>query len=147
MIIYINIWVGYAKDLFGTLGIAGRAYIPTRVPDEYIGVSVAQSVFGTINPTEPTLAQGKTLTHELGHFFGLIGHTDGVITDDNNHAALPCDDISTNCENSDLANNFMRVTTSDNDIKMFSLSQQRLMREWLETGPLQNLYLNNLKQN
>ena len=142
---YINVWLSYAKDRFGRVGIAGRAHIPTMVPDEYIGVSIAQSLFGTVGADVPGYDQGKTLTHELAHFLGLIGHVNGNYEGNSNHATLPCsDDSTTNCQNFDLQNNFMRVGTNDHGVKMFSKSQRDLMRDWLETGPLQALYLNNL---
>ena len=144
---YINIWVGDSRELFGGIGLPGRAHIPTLSPDEYIGVSVEESVVGIIDPQVPELDQGKTLTHELAHFLGLIGHTHGVISDKNNHAHLACDgNENTSCKNSDLLNNFMNVTVNDEGMKMFSLSQQQVMRDWLETGPLTALYQNSLVQ-
>jgi len=142
---YINIWIGYSKDRWGRLGIAGRAHIPTLTPDQYIGVSIAQSVFGTTEIDNLGYEQGKTLTHELGHFLGLIGHTDGDNFDQNTHALLPCSNlVITDCKNTDLNYNFMRSYTNDLGMRMFSQSQQDMMRDWLEVGPLQALYLNNL---
>ena len=144
---YINIWVGDFRTRSGAIGLAGRAHIPTFAPNEYIGISIEESLVGVIDPQHPELAQGKTLTHELGHFFGLIGHTHGVISDENNHAHLTCDGSeNTECKNSQLHNNFMNATTNDEGMKMFSLSQQQVIRAWLESGPLVMLYQNNLSQ-
>ncbi|WP_370979394.1 M43 family zinc metalloprotease [Agaribacterium sp. ZY112] len=144
---YINIWVGDFRTRHGKLGLAGKAYIPSLAPDAYIGVSVEESLIGIIDPQEADFAQGKTLTHELAHFLGLIGHTHGTISDENNHAHLSCDANGlSECKNSDLDNNFMNVLVKDEGMKMFSLSQQRVMREWLESGPLSALYQNNLQR-
>ncbi|MDK1288413.1 M43 family zinc metalloprotease [Pseudoalteromonas umbrosa] len=145
---YINVWVGYARDFQGTLGLLGRANIPGFVEDRLIGVVVADSVFGVIPPREPRFDEGKTLTHELGHLFGLIGHTHGVPTDENTHRHLTCDgQPTTQCKNSDLIMNFMNAETDDKDQKMFSISQSQVMEAWFKTGPLQALYLNNQNPN
>lgn len=143
---YINIWVGNGNDRWGKLGIAGRAHIPGFAPDTYLGVSVAETLFGTVDTPDIRHNQGKTLTHELGHFLGLVGHTNGEMTDDNTHANLPCSSsVVTTCKNTDLTYNFMRAQADDEMLKMFSSSQISQMREWLEAGPLQALYLNNIE--
>lgn len=145
---YINVWVGYARDLQGKLGLLGRANIPGLVEDRLVGVVVADSVFGVIPPREPRFDEGKTFTHELGHLFGLIGHTHGVPTDENTHRHLTCDgQPTTQCKNSDLVMNFMNAESDDKDQKMFSISQYKVMQTWLKTGPLQALYLNNQNNN
>lgn len=142
---YINIWVGDFKNRNNEIAFAGRAHVATLAPDNYIGVSVEEGTFGVISPTDLRFSQGKTLTHELGHFFGLIGHTHNDESPSNTHAHLTCDGRQeTRCKNSDLTNNFMNVEQRDDGMRMFSLSQQHVMREWLENGPLQALYLNNL---
>lgn len=146
---YINVWVGDAKDFFDPdqLAFFGRAHVPTIDPDQYIGINVEESLIGTIDPQVPDLGQGKTFTHELAHFLGLIGHTHGTPTDSNNHAHLTCDgNNDTACKNADLTNNFMNVEQPDSGMKMFSISQRQVMREWLETGPLTALYQNSLVQ-
>lgn len=144
---YINIWVSSGRTQWGDIAPLGWAYAPTFAPDEYIGVVVAQETFGPNNAEFPHF-QGKTLTHELGHFFGLMGHTNKDINHkDNAHAHLPCSvDSATDCKNKDISHsNFMQIENADATMKMFSNSQIHLMRQWLETGPLQALYLNNLE--
>ncbi|WP_052262437.1 M43 family zinc metalloprotease [Pseudoalteromonas luteoviolacea] len=140
---YLNVWVGYGRDFKGTLGLVGRANIPGLVEDRVIGVVVAHTAFGVIQPREPRFDEGKTLTHELGHLLGLIGHTHGMPTDKNTHSHLTCDGKPlTSCKNSDLSMSFMNSEVDDNGQRMFSISQRQVMVEWVTSGPLQPLYLN-----
>ncbi|GHF96052.1 M43 family zinc metalloprotease [Thalassotalea marina] len=144
---YINIWVSSGRNMSGGVAPLGWAYVPTFAPDDYIGVTVAQETFGP-NNTEFPYFEGKTLSHELGHFLGLMGHTNNDVDHkDNNHANQPCDaDIASNCQNKNISHsNFMQMNNADNTMKMFSKGQVSIMRNWLENGPLEALYLNNLE--
>jgi len=139
---YVNVWIGVFRDSFsGDLVLTGRTHIPGDNPVQ--GISVEQGVFGTILPREEGLDLGKTLTHELGHYLGLIGHTHGTPTDRDTHSHLSCDGLNSQCKNSDLLYNYMNVQQNDSGMRMFSLSQRNVMRAWLMSGPLQGLYLNN----
>jgi hypothetical protein len=87
---YINIWVGnYAIELLpgeSSPFILGFAYPPVDAPnwpagtlppnlEEVEGIVLHYQAVGPNNPTAGSLAgsndQGRTLTHEMGHYFGL----------------------------------------------------------------------------
>jgi len=65
---YINVWVGECLDILGSASMPGEADF-----EEEIGIVIDIRHFGTIgdagyyNP----YGRGHTLTHEMGHFFGL----------------------------------------------------------------------------
>jgi len=65
---YINIWVGECLDILGSASMPGEVNF-----EEEIGIIIDIRHFGTIgdagyyNP----YGRGHTLTHEMGHFFGL----------------------------------------------------------------------------
>ncbi len=79
---YLNIWVA-RLTFFGTEGLYGIATFPQTMdseeaggseptPDELQGVSVMYNVLGNVvDANGDTLNAGRTLTHEVGHFFGL----------------------------------------------------------------------------
>lgn len=79
---YLNIWVGRIS-IFTTEGILGIATFPRSAPSNEIagnpppeirleGISILPRVVGvTLNSAGDTLFSGRTLTHEIGHFFGL----------------------------------------------------------------------------
>lgn len=79
---YLNIWVG--KFLSGYLG---QADFPGMAVPEEDGVRVDPSAFGMIN-VNPPYNLGRTLTHEIGHYFNL------------NHL-WGSSDANLNCENDD----------------------------------------------
>lgn len=141
---YINIWVGEERDRHGRVVLLGSSFIPGVAPDDEIGIAVEYGVFGTLGELADGHTQGKTMSHELGHFFGLIGHiNEGP---DDGHRFLPCADqfIVSNCINSELQENFMRARVQDAQLKFFSISQANLMRSSLYEGALHTLYQNNL---
>lgn len=131
---YINVWVGDSTTVWGDIGIAGLAFIPgfTDRPRDEWGIQVDYRAFGTLEPLEPGLHQGKTFTHELGHYLGLIGHTQESV--EGGHRNWTCDgEPDTPCHNRDLSESFMSAQVDDPVLKMFSLSQVAAMRSQL--GP------------
>jgi hypothetical protein len=79
---YLNVWVA-RLTFFGTEGLYGIATFPQTMdseeaggseptPDELQGVSVMYNVVGNVlDANGDTINAGRTLTHEIGHFFGL----------------------------------------------------------------------------
>ncbi|MEP6794004.1 MAG: M43 family zinc metalloprotease [Saprospiraceae bacterium] len=66
---YINIWVGEYGSFLGSTHFPGMAPFP-----EEIGVIIDPRSFGSLGDaaSHPFYKGGHTLTHEVGHFFGLI---------------------------------------------------------------------------
>jgi|GEM_PF-979383 len=65
---YINVWVGECLDILGSATMPGEANFP-----EEIGIIIDIRHFGTIGDAGfyNQYGRGHTLTHEMGHFFGL----------------------------------------------------------------------------
>lgn len=77
---YLNIWVGTVTD-----NLLGKATFPfTNVPPQEQGVFVGFNTFMN-NPALGVFTYGRTLVHEVGHYFGLFhiwGDAAGCGTDD-----------------------------------------------------------------
>lgn len=77
---YLNIWVGTVTD-----NLLGKATFPfTNVPPQEQGVFVGFNTFMN-NPALGVFTYGRTLVHEVGHYFGLFhiwGDLAGCGTDD-----------------------------------------------------------------
>jgi hypothetical protein len=77
---YLNIWVGFASG-----GLLGKATFPfTNVPPQEQGVFTGFNTFMN-NPALGAFTYGRTLVHEVGHYFGLFhiwGDEAGCATDD-----------------------------------------------------------------
>ena len=82
---YLNIWVldlgggvlGYAQFPDNNAGLPGLS--PLGGLPETDGVTILYSAFGRVGTLGPKYNKGRTLTHELGHWLGLIhvwGDTD-----------------------------------------------------------------------
>ena len=74
---YVNIWVlslsgnvlGYAQYPDNTAGLAGLSALGGAATTD--GVVIRYSAFGRAGSAGAPFDQGRTLTHELGHFLGL----------------------------------------------------------------------------
>ncbi|MBV7529486.1 M43 family zinc metalloprotease [Chitinophaga sp. sic0106] len=85
---YLNIWV--TRLASGYLGVA--APVGSGFQPEQEGVVIAYNAFGTIGNISPTYNKGRTVTHEIGHYFGLKhiwGDDNGDCSDDDDITDTP----------------------------------------------------------
>ena len=94
---YLNIWVVNSIAGGGTGIILGYAYLPYFPNGENYGILIRHDAFGTIETA--STADGRTLTHEMGHLLGLQhifdagwNGTDGCHIDACNQAGDYCCD-------------------------------------------------------
>jgi len=129
----LNIWVGNLAE--GLLGFYGSH-----------GVAIDFESFGTVGRVKEPYNLGRTLTHELGHFFSLkhLWGTDGCSSDDDINdtplqegAISNCNLESFSCGSLDMTQNFMN-TSSDECLLFFSPGQTAKMRLFIQES-LSNL--------
>lgn len=96
---YLNIWVAQMPT-----GLAGRASFPNSSIPEEDGIIISPDRIGTGGTTTAPFDQGRTLTHELGHYFNLLhlwgaAACDSIINESqrgccsNIFPDCPCDDL------------------------------------------------------
>ena len=128
---YINIWVG---QLEGVIGIGTFPGVEISTED---GVFIDPSAFGFFCSSSKGYFHGRTLTHEMGHFFNLhhiwgkSGCDTGDLVDD-----TPMQDTNYNgqcpshpqvtCGSADMFMNFMDYT-NDDCMAMFTKGQKERM--------------------
>lgn len=134
---YINIYVCEIGN--GRLGFAS---FPGSVPASEDGIVIDYRSFGTIGTAESPSKGGKTLTHELGHYFDLYhiwGTVSGDCTNDDGIEDTPLQDYpNTGCPSShqvscgsfDLYNDFMDYT-NDDCLSLFTKGQVEHMKATL----------------
>ncbi|GAA5028888.1 hypothetical protein GCM10011506_13790 [Marivirga lumbricoides] len=143
---YLNIWVA---DLSSSLGwaefpVSNLPGLEDASNNRLIdGVSIDYQFFGE-NPSSPGFESlGRTLTHEMGHFFGLrhIWGDGGCSVDDycndtpeSNGESSGCNLNKTTCGSLDMVQNFMDYT-DDVCMNLFTLDQKQRMRTVLENSP------------
>jgi hypothetical protein len=64
---YMNIWV---CDIPGQ--VLGYAFLPASNMSERDGIVMAPRAFGTMGTAQAPYNMGRTLVHEVGHYFGLV---------------------------------------------------------------------------
>ena len=70
---YVNIWiVNEIENNDAGSGVQGYAYFPFANPID--GIVVLYNAFGTVGTLKSYTNMNRTLTHEMGHYFGLY-HT------------------------------------------------------------------------
>lgn len=134
--LYINVWVGQTKDIFGItspLDVAGSR-------DD--GIIITPEAFGLQDDPESPTSLGRTLTHELGHYFGL-NHLWGSQRSCNNDDEIEdtpvqespyidCPEFpQVTCGSADMHMNFMDFT-NDECLLFFTKGQVEVMRMILE---------------
>ncbi len=158
---YINIWVTRINFFFGT--ILGYAQFPSQSGLPGLnnnegsalsdGVVIRPSTVGSTdlpNPNGGVNARGRTLTHELGHFFGLR-HIwgDGGCNADDFCADTPQSSTSTNgcpsskvtCNTPDMIENYMDYT-NDACMNIFTLCQKTRMQVVMNNSPRRGSLIN-----
>lgn len=134
---YINIWIGDTGGLF-----IGRATFPDAEPEENQGIIMDVNYFGGAADlmSKAPYNLGKTLVHELGHFFGLEHTWGSSLTDcsmDDGIADTPstastylntCLNEAYTCGSMDMTGNFMTYS-NDACLAYFTKGQIALMRQ------------------
>ncbi|MGI4735654.1 MAG: M43 family zinc metalloprotease [Janthinobacterium lividum] len=154
---YLNIWVlnlgggllGYAQFPDNTAGLGGlNAQGGSATTD---GVVILYSAFGRVGTLATNYNQGRTLTHELGHWFGLRhiwGDDDNAsdtcsgsdYADDTPNQAIEnygCPSFPhVSCANGPGGDMFMNYMDYVNDacMQMFSASQKERMQAVMAAG-------------
>jgi hypothetical protein len=137
---YLNIYVarlgGSTSDLLGYAAVPGY-------PAGTDAVVIGFRYFGTIGNLQSPYNKGRTVTHEIGHWLGLI-HTWGSFGgcfDDDNISDTPESDQpyygcpvypKTSCGSEDMFMNFMDYT-NDACMNIFTNGQKTRMRSVLNT--------------
>ncbi len=140
---YINIRVGQLN------GIIGKASFPGEDIPAEDGIIIDPSAFGFFCSSENGYFHGRTLTHEMGHFFNLHhiwgknGCDTGDLVDD-----TPMQDTDyrtecpshpqVSCGSEDMFMNYMDYT-DDNCMAMFTKGQKMRMLAALDTFPRSSL--------
>jgi hypothetical protein len=153
---YVNVWV---CNLFFGLGVLGYSYPPDNAPNWPTGSTSDSAKQGVVlhypavgrnysAPIDPTVAGGKSLTHELGHYFGLrhiwgdgdCSMDDGLDDTPGADAAhqQTCDTTVNTCVDSpidypDMIENYMDYS-DDRCLNMFTHEQIGIMRAMLQTS-------------
>ena len=141
---YVNIWVGTLPG-----STAGYATLPGEASEASMdGIVISKNSFGFFCSPNSGLSLGRTLTHEMGHYFNLLhiwGDASGCLTDDLVNDT-PLQDVSSSgcpahpqitCESNDMFMNFMDYS-DDACLAMFTEGQKLRMRAALE-GPRKEL--------
>lgn len=105
----LNIWV---CTLDGCAGLGTYPWPPETVVD---GVTVERNAFGTTGPANGVLRGGRTTTHEIGHWLGLL-HVDEDKLEDTSP---------------DMPANFMTTESTDTTMSSFTNQQVAVMRAYL----------------
>jgi len=132
---YINIWIGEYGSFLGSASFPGMAIYP-----EEIGIVIDIRAFGSLGDaaTNGYYGGGHTLTHEMGHFFGLFHIWGGDSNDCNDSDEI--DDtpnaedhyfdcpsgIQMSCGTSNMYQNFMDLT-DDRCLAAFTHGQSARM--------------------
>ncbi|QKG53161.1 T9SS type A sorting domain-containing protein [Hymenobacter sp. BRD67] len=144
---YVNIWVlqlggnvlGYAQYPDNTAGLGGLS--PLGGAPATDGVVILYSAFGRVGTLLTNYDQGRTLTHELGHWLGLRHIWGDAVCGDDYCADTPPQDgpnlgcpafphLSVNCPNGPSGDMFMNFLDYSPDacMELFSADQKSRMQ-------------------
>lgn len=127
---YLNVWIA---DLAS--GVFGYGTAPST-PAFRDGVAIHYEYFGKNGSAVAPYDLGRTLTHEIGHWMGLLHPWgDGGCDSDDGLTDTPSQETSTigcnlsqiSCGSQDMVQNFMN-TSEDACMNLFTKQQQEVMR-------------------
>ena len=149
--LYLNIWVSALSSEQGRsiLGLAQLPFVPSlnglnlNRSAQTDGLAVHYRVFGRIGNLQEPYSQGRTTTHEMGHFLGLI-HVwgDGNCNVDDYCEDTPsssgevfgCPIFKESCGSRNMLENFMQYT-DDICMNTFTQCQVERMQRVLQSAP------------
>ncbi|MAY82945.1 MAG: zinc metalloprotease [Flavobacteriales bacterium] len=139
---YLNIWVGDYGDINGN-EVLGEATPPGHTPRAQDGVIITYRAFGTEGTATAPYNEGRTTTHEVGHWFNLLhpwgGGSIPTCNDGDMVADTPDQDAvyfncplnpSVSCGTKDMLSNYMGYV-DDDCMGNFSEGQRDRMRNAL----------------
>ena len=144
---YINIWVAETNN-----DIIGKASFPGIGPEEEQGIVMDVQYFGGPNSLnfDDRYLGGKSLIHEMGHYFGLQHLWGSTVSDCDSDDGIEdtpvtgttyvnsCQLNGVSCGSVDMTGNYM-MYSSDNCLHYFTKGQRTLMHNVL------NVYRNGLR--
>lgn len=156
---YMNIWVSDLTDYLGYAQYPASTLpgLPTDRGPATDGVVIGYKYFGLSGTQGGNYNLGRTATHEVGHFLGLLhiwGDGDCTATDycpdtpAQNGAVYGCPSNSQSCASvglpKDQIENYMNFT-NDVCMNVFTICQIGRMRDVLCNSPRRNTLVNNAK--
>ncbi|MEM7654514.1 MAG: M43 family zinc metalloprotease [Bacteroidota bacterium] len=145
---YMNVWsVPLANDFLGFAQLPNFSTLPDLNPNHgpavTDGVVITPTAFGRVGSVEEPYNQGRTMTHEVGHWLGLL-HIwgDGPCGTDDNCPDTPeaidphydCPDERTEaCGDANFYENYMDYT-DDVCMNLFTSCQRSRMRTVIQVG-------------
>ena len=145
---YMNIWTIELGDFLGFAQLPSQSTLPdlspVQGPAETDGVVITPTAFGRVGTAQAPYNQGRTTTHEVGHWLGLRHiwgdgpcGTDDFCEDtpDASDPHYDCPEVPTEtCGSVDMYENYMDYT-DDICMNIFTRCQRSRMRTVLQLAP------------